>query len=369
MLFGLGLLGCVALAVWIYHITETPNAVIDNNFIPLGAQFHTQVMEVLVQKNEHVLAGQTLVRLSDPTKAANAAGVESLREVESSFNHARALEEEAERDVQRKSTEHAKLQLELRRLDGLSVLPEQRIQAREDEHAARLALEKAQVLRVERSNMRIAAEGKWKRARAGHPAPEPADKTSPDRARKAERMPSHVLPDFLGITAPADATVTEIFARPGMTASPGDPLVTLKPDFGYLVITAWFPESRAADMQPGQMCSVFVSSLPGKIYSGTVAQVLPADSLSPSLPAAVPIKERTIPVRIRFSAEDIAQYAELIPGTRVAVFMHYFTPPWSHIDLTPIMKHCSVLLESIVGFTTRCWQQALALVEKFSARR
>jgi multidrug resistance efflux pump len=150
-----------------------------------------------------------------------------------------------------------------------------------------------------------------------------------DAAPAPPQTPS--APDALDIVAPTDAVVTDVFAQPGIWAQPHQQLIALMPDAGSLEATAWFPERDGANIQPGQLCRVFVLELPGKSFSGKVEQVLPAGSLLPTLPHAVPTQARQIPVRIRFSVEDAGGYAELKSGMRAAVRVHKFTPPWVRI--------------------------------------
>jgi multidrug resistance efflux pump len=351
---------------------QTPSAVIDIKPLALGTQVHAQVTEVLVKKNEHVAAGQALIRFITRTGTSNAAEAgaqvaavrnllpspagsmeEVARRVAAAqsaeqdlarrITQARVLEEEATRDVQRKAEDHAKAQLELRRLDALgaqySVPAALHDQARNNEYKARQQLEKARATREEHSRARAATEGELYRIKT-----ELTERKSvntqvsgiPDQARKAApqppQMPAAAAPD---IVAPTDAVVAEVFAQPGMWAQPHQQLIVLAPGAGSLEATAWFPEKDGANIQPGQICRVFILESPEKSYYGNVEQVLPADSLAPKFPLAAPAQMRHVPVRIRFSGSDAGSHAALKSGMRAAVRVHTVTPPpqiWARIN-------------------------------------
>ena len=369
-LIGLGLIGCAAVyGAWMYYSVQTPSAVIESNPLVLGTPVPAQVSEVLVKKNERVSAGQALIRLHARTDASNAAEaraqVASLRsllpppadmedvarrvadaqaaeqDMVRRIMQARASEEEATRDVQRRAEEHARAQLELRRLDALSAqysVPRAlHDKARTDEHSTRQHLEKARAAREEYSRVRAATEGELSRIKtelaelkkAGRQAG--SSEHAQQSATAAPRMPSaQASPDV--IVAPTNAVVSDVFIQPGTWAQPDQELIALTPDAAPYSVTAWFPEHDGARIQPGQVCSVFVLEVPGKSFSGKVERVLPAGSLAPKFPHAAPGQSRQIPVRVRFADKDAGNHAELKSGMRAAVRVHNFAPPWARLD-------------------------------------
>jgi multidrug resistance efflux pump len=265
--------------------------------------------------------------------ARRVAGVQTAeQDLVRRITEARVQEDEAANDVQHKAEEHAKAQLELRRLDALgsqySVPAALHEQARNNESNARQQLEKARAAREEFSRARAAVEGELNRIKAElQSANRQAD------AMKSAPLPSQTplaqaSPDLV---APTDAVVTEVFAQPGMWAQPQQQLIVLTPSVGSLEATAWFPEKDGANIHPGQICRVFVMEAPEKSFAGKVEQVLPAGSLAPVFPLAGPAQTRHIPVRVRFSVNDPGSYAALKSGMRAAVRVH--TPPhWTRID-------------------------------------
>jgi multidrug resistance efflux pump len=271
--------------------------------------------------------------------ALRVAGAQAAeQDVVNRIMQARASEEEATRDVQRKAEEHARAQLELRRLDALSAqysVPRAlHDQARTDEYGARQNLEKARAAREEYSRVRAATEGELSRIKTELAELKKAGRQAGNSGQAQQsapgtpRMPSaHASPEL--IVAPTNAVVTDVFAQPGKWAQPDQQLIALMPDAGPLTATAWFPEKEGASIQPGQICRVFVLEAPGKSFSGKVEHVLPTGSLPPKFSLAEPGRSRQIPVRIRFSANDTGSPAELKSGMRAAVRVHSFAPPWT----------------------------------------
>ena len=375
ILFVLGLLGCAgAYGAWMYYSIQTPSAVIENTPHALGTQVPAQVAAVLAKKNERVQAGQPLIRFTTRTDVINAAEartqVASIRnllpppasmeevarrvadaqgteqDLVSRIIQARALEEEAAREVQHKAEEHAKAQLELRRLDLLSgqysVSGALHDQARNHEHNTRQALEKARATREEYSRVRAAVDGELYRIKAELTELQAANRQAGNSGmQKAAPVPAQSAPsaqeapEAPDIVAPRDAVITDIFVQPGTWAQPHQPLIALMPDAGSLEATAWFPETEGANIRPGQVCRVFVLEVPGKSFAGKVEHVLPAGSLAPKFPLAASAHARQIPVRLRFSVNDAESHAQLKSGMRAAVRVHTLAPPWARIGVLP----------------------------------
>jgi len=74
LLCGAALLGCVAVyGAWTYYAVQTPSAVIEKHPLALGTLVPAKVAKVLAEKNEHVAAGQTLIRFAARVGASSAA--------------------------------------------------------------------------------------------------------------------------------------------------------------------------------------------------------------------------------------------------------------------------------------------------------
>lgn len=171
-----------------------PDARVEGRVYPLDAGVDGRVAQVLVQENQAVQAGDPLVLLdegylnarlaetrlalealraglspaaADPGGRSSATAEEAIR---ARMQAAREQENAARRDVEQLSVEHARLQLEARRLDALSGPGTPSLdrvnRARLAELTAREALEEAQRRFEAISRARVTADGELDRYRA-----------------------------------------------------------------------------------------------------------------------------------------------------------------------------------------------------------
>ena len=147
VLIGLIVLAAVAAGLWFWLNAggpTDPDARVEGRVYPLDAGVDGRVAQVLVQENQAVQAGDPLVLLdegylnarlaetrlalealraglspaaADPGGRSSATAEEAIR---ARMQAAREQENAARRDVEQLSVEHARLQLEARRLDALS---------------------------------------------------------------------------------------------------------------------------------------------------------------------------------------------------------------------------------------------------------
>ena len=175
VLIGLIVLAAVAAGLWFWLNAggpTDPDARVEGRVYPLDAGVDGRVAQVLVQENQAVQAGDPLVLLdegylnarlaetrlalealraglspaaADPGGRSSATAEEAIR---ARMQAAREQENAARRDVEQLSVEHARLQLEARRLDALSGPGTPSLdrvnRARLAELTAREALEEAQ---------------------------------------------------------------------------------------------------------------------------------------------------------------------------------------------------------------------------------
>jgi len=146
-------------------------------------------------------------------------------------------------------------------------------QAREGVENAHRA--KAEALRVAESDI-AAAKAQVEQARAG-------------KSQVVSQLGSSVL------TAPFAGMVTDLAARAGETAQPGQPLMTIV-SVDSVYVDAAVPARYASRVRPGIGATVRLDAAPGPPLRGTVSDVLP---ISPD--------GRSVPVRIRFNK---------VPGSR-----------------------------------------------------
>ncbi|MCK9503848.1 MAG: efflux RND transporter periplasmic adaptor subunit [Porticoccaceae bacterium] len=78
----------------------------------------------------------------------------------------------------------------------------------------------------------------------------------------------------LTLKSPVAGVVTELYAREGMTVTPGQTMVRIN-DLDRVWVDAEIPESQAALLEPGDGVKATTPALPGIIFSGAVDALLP----------------------------------------------------------------------------------------------
>ncbi len=347
---------------------HTQSAVVEGELRTLSAQFGGLAVEVPVRKGQHVQAGQVLIRFEPAAgdaysaeagaqaaalrrmmpppvtmenTAERAAGAQAAeQDIASRISQARAQEDAAVREVQHRAEEHAKAQLELRRLDLLSsrysVPAAQHDKARNDELAARRNLERARAAREESSRARAAVEGELNRVKAElAEARSAAVRQRTDynyaqvvQAHPAASRPAGAQADPYTLIAPSAGVIADLYAQEGEPVQAGKQLVDLVPEQGAYSVMAWFPEKEASGLKPGNECRIYVLELPAQSFSGRVEAVLPAGSVAPKILLSGVAPERHVPVRVRFLGE---LPPELKPGMRAAVRVYTIHLPWESL--------------------------------------
>ena len=123
------------------------------------------------------------------------------------------------------------------------------------------------------------------------------------------------------VRAPTDGYVTQLTLRPGMRAvsMPLRPALVFVHDESHYFI-GWFRQNSLLRLEVGNEAEVAFDGIPGKVFSGEVAQVMPVLSegqiqtsgeLISNTRAPLPGR---IPVLINISDPDFAQYKDKVPG-------------------------------------------------------
>ena len=308
VLIGLIVLAAVAAGLWFWLNAggpTDPDARVEGRVYPLDAGVDGRVAQVLVQENQAVQAGDPLVLLdegylnarlaetrlalealraglspaaADPGGRSSATAEEAIR---ARMQAAREQENAARRDVEQLSVEHARLQLEARRLDALSGPGTPSLdrvnRARLAELTAREALEEAQRRFEAISRARVTADGELDRYRAELAA--------------AARMPANVRGDRLTalearvreaeqnlaaarIVAPVAGRVARIDVTPGASVRRGQTVAAVSPAGAeHFRIAARFAPSDARRVKLGQGCSVTFPEARDLRLSGIVESV------------------------------------------------------------------------------------------------
>ena len=101
------------------------------------------------------------------------------------------------------------------------------------------------------------------------------------------------------LTAPITGVITELGAREGMTVMSGAPLFRIN-GLATVWVNAEVPENQAAQVRPGSMVEARTPALPGTIFKGRVAAILPE----------VTMATRTLKARVELANPG----SQLVPG-------------------------------------------------------
>jgi len=248
-------------------LERTDDAFVEGHMVFLSPRVAGQVAEVLVDENQHVKAGQPLVRL-DPAdfevKVARAqADLDAARNrmAQSSAGSEAAAAQRRAAEVQLRHAEQ-----EFARARSLF-----------DTHVgSQTALDAATAARdgaaadVRAAEQREQAE----RAALGNEAPV---RQAEAALREAELALEHSV-----VTAPFDGVIGKRSVELGANVSPGQPLFALADDSGSWV-TANFKETQIGRMKPGDPAEVRADAFPGVVYRGRVESLAPATGASYAL--------------------------------------------------------------------------------------
>jgi membrane fusion protein (multidrug efflux system) len=262
----LGAVAIVALAIgvlWLLGlrgIERTDDAFVEGHLVFLSPRVGGHVVEVAVEENQHVEAGQVLVRL-DPAdfeaRVARArADVDAARNriTQSSAAADAAGAQAAAAAVRLRHTD-----LELGRVRGLLTAGA----------ASRTALDAAQA-------QRDAAEAELHAARERERAERAAiGNEAPVRQAEAALREAELALEHAVLTAPFAGTIGKRSVELGANVAPGQALLALAAD-GETWVTANFKETQIRAMRPGDAVEIEVDAFPDRPVRGHVESLAPA---------------------------------------------------------------------------------------------
>jgi membrane fusion protein (multidrug efflux system) len=324
----LGLLAVIVAAGFGYHwwtegryIQYTDDAYVGGDVAVLGAKVPGYIAQVAVTDNQHVRAGDLLVKLDDRDYRANLAKAEGAvqgqqallqnldanrRLQEAVILQARATLASAQAEAVRARDDRARYQ-SLKADSAVSIQSWQKADA--DYKQAQAAQQKAdaELLAAQRQVDVIDTSKAQAQASLAQAV--------------AERDLARLNVAYTEVRAPVDGMVGNRRARLGAYAPAGAQLLALVPAQG-LWVDANFKESQLAGMTPGQRATIEADVMPGRVFHGSVASIAPATGSQFSvLPAEnatgnfTKIVQR-VPVRIVLDDAD-ARLGLLRPGLSV----------------------------------------------------
>ena len=312
LLIGAAILAIAAtVAYWalvLRGFERTNDAFVEGHLVFLSPRVGGQVAEVLVQENQHVQRGQTLVRL-DPadfevrvararadldaahnriaqTRASADAAAAQVAAVEAKLRHAEQELGRARQLFANGVASHTALDAAVAAHDGASA---ELHAAQERERAERAAL--------------------------GNEAPV---RQAEAMLREAELALSHTV-----VTAPFDGVAGRKSVEVGANVAPGQPLVAVAEDAANWV-TANFKETQIESMNAGDSAEIRVDAFPDAVFHGRVESISPTTGAKYAL---LPPENATgnftkvvqrVPVRIALDAAE-SDLAKLSVGLSVDV--------------------------------------------------
>ena len=123
------------------------------------------------------------------------------------------------------------------------------------------------------------------------------------------------------VTAPSRGYVTQVILRPGMRAAnlPLRPvMIFVSAEEHYMV--AWFRQNSLLRLKPGYEAEVAFDGIPGTVFSGEVAQVMPAlaegqvQATGNLIDTVSALRPGRVPVIISITDPRYAEYTDRVPG-------------------------------------------------------
>jgi len=259
---------------------ESDNAQIAGDIYPVSPRVPGNVLDVMVDSNQMVKAGDTLLTIdqSDYLVKRDMAEAQLLR--------ARAAVSAAKAEIVAAGANQTKLNADLRRSRNLQ----------KQDVISRAELDAVTAGATASTAQHSAAGDQYKAALAQ------------EKLAEAELKNAELMLSWTTVTAPADGQVAKKNVQPGQFVSPGQQLIAIVGS-SELWVVANFKETQLEHMRPGQPVIIKVDAFPGKelkghidsISAGTGAQfaLLPPDNASGNF---VKVAQR-VPVKIVFDEQ------------------------------------------------------------------
>jgi len=295
-------LAVLAALVWggskLYHsflYVETDNAQIEGDVYPVISRVPGRVQQVLCADNQHVAAGDTLVRL-DPADFLVKRDMAAA-----ALDNAHAAVAAAGESAAAAAATRQKLAADLRRSENL----------RRQDVISASEFDAVKAAAISASAQSAAAQSQQKAASAQV------------NLREAELRNAELQLSYTAITAPAAGHVSRKNVQPGQYVAAGQQLIALVGS-GKLWVVANFKETQLENLRPGQLVAIKVDAYPGEEFEGKVESIssgtgsrfalLPPDNASGNF---VKVAQR-VPVKIVFTGNPGKKH-KLAAGMNVIV--------------------------------------------------
>jgi len=282
LLPGAGLLALIFAGVYAVHwwgagrfLEETDDAYIGGDVTVIGPKVAGYIDEVLVSDNQHVKAGDVLIRLDARDYRANLAKAEGAVAAEEALlanldateqlqhaviGQARAGIDAAGAETARSRDDNARYK-RLVTTNAVSVESAQRADATFKTAQALSARAQAELLAAQRQLTVIDTQKQQARAAL--------------QQARAERDLAQLNLGYTELRAPVDGVIGNRRARVGAYAQAGSQQLSVVPASG-LWVDANFKEDQLARMKPGQRVSIRADVLSGQEFHGRLDSLAPA---------------------------------------------------------------------------------------------
>ncbi len=304
-------------------LESTDNAYVQGDIAVLGPRIQGYVAEVLVADNQHVKAGEPLIRLRDDDWTARLATADAaLAQARAAVGTAEAQVAAAEAQLARADAEIANAEAERVRATAdagrYGALVGSGWASRQTAEQKTADARKAEAQVVAMQAARTAAARAFDVQRASL-----VEAHARVTAAEAQVSLARIDLDNTVIRAPFDGIVGNRAAQLGQFVQPGAQLIAVAPPPGRQYVVANFKETQIARMRRGQTVTLHVDALPDLEVRGTVDSLAPATGSQFSL---LPPENATgnftkivqrVPVKLIFPPEEAAKLAALRPGLSV----------------------------------------------------
>ena len=296
---------------------STDDAYVGGDVTPISPHIAGFVAEIPVTDNEHVHAGQLLVRLDDrdvraavdhaeavlTQRAAALAGLRARYEQQQSA----IAQNGAELDAKTAQANFAKVDAERYRTLALS-----NYGSRQDAERT-LALDQQAKAAVASAQAALAAA----KQQLSVLDADIAEATAATKRARADLETARLNLSYSEILSPTDGFVGNRAAQVGAYVSPGSHLLTIVPAHG-LWVDANFKEDQLVRMRPGQPATIVADTLPSHVFHGHLASFAPATgavfSVIPPENATGNFTKIVQRVPVRIALDDDANLERMRPG-------------------------------------------------------
>ena len=278
---------------------STDDAYVDTTTVQVSPKVSGQLVEVLVNDNEHVKKGQLIAVIEDNDYKIKVA-------------QAKAKYEQALQNQKNAKANHTAMQTQIDI-------------ARADFERYKHSYEEGAVSKQEYD----VAKAKYDSAKANLVNTKEALMTQNGKSvadaqiaeLKALKDQAELYLSYTKIYAPQDGTISGKKASVGMMVQPGTPLVTIVPNEVWIV--ANFKENQLENMEAGQSVNIKVDAYPHKKFIGKIDSIQRASGAKASMfppenavGSFVKIVQR-IPVKIIFTDISDQDKTKIVPGMSV----------------------------------------------------